>query len=195
LVRRPGARDQGNPTYPLALARALGTAGRDAEARALLMRLRDAEPDSAEINYRLARVAARSGDAAEAVRYYHLAIYSLAPADPQFDRRHVRLELAGFLLDAGQRRAAAAELDAVSEDLPREAAAYVQVAELFERAGDTARAFDTFAAAVKLDPRDAAALGGASRTAAALHDDDEARRYLRAMMQPGSTRRGGATRP
>lgn len=189
LLRRATAKDAANPGYQLVLARALATAGHDLEARTILQRLRENQPDSAEINYRLARLAVRTGDSAEAVRYYHLAIYSLAPADPQYDRPHVRLELAGYLIEHGDRRGAIAELDAVQDDLPDNAASHVQVAALFERAGDTARAFDAYARAVKLDPSDASAIAGAGRTATALHDDEDARRLLRAMVQQAETGR------
>src|ERR1051326_7382575 len=62
--RRATVRDRGDRTYVLALAGALTRNPDDAAARTLLLTLREADPEDAEINLELARIAAGRHDVA-----------------------------------------------------------------------------------------------------------------------------------
>jgi tetratricopeptide (TPR) repeat protein len=164
-LRRAVVRNRTDKTYVLALARALALNHAGDAARSELLALRDAAPEDPDVNLELARLAAERGDVAEATRFYHNALYAPWPSELADLRRRVRLELIRFLLDHDESGRAAAELLAVSADLPDEPGARVQVAQLFARAGDYDHALQQFEQALRLDPADGAALAGAGRSA------------------------------
>ena len=111
------ARDRGQ--YRLQLAQALIDAGRLLEARAQLLTLWSETPGDGVVNLELGRLAARDGDASDAVRFYHGAIDGAWDAGAADARRTARLELARFLTAQGDRAAAQAELIVLSSDPPR----------------------------------------------------------------------------
>jgi tetratricopeptide (TPR) repeat protein len=182
-LRRALFGDRGNPRYTLSLARALADTDRDEEAAQLLLRLRDLHPDDAEINLRLARLVARAGRPVEAVRYYNHAIYGIATLGEDHDRGPIRQELARFLLNEGDRDGALTELGALARELPKDPAAHLEIASLFERAGDLQQARAHYEAGADLDPQSWAALVGAGEASFALHD------YARAARQLGAAGR------
>jgi tetratricopeptide (TPR) repeat protein len=186
-LRKAVARDRLNATYVLALVRALIAASQDDEARRLLLQLREREPDRPEINFRLARLAASSGDTAEAIRYYNHAMYGVDPEDARFDRRRIRLELATFLLDRGRSDDAVGELSALARDTPEMAADHLELAELFLRAGEARAALAQFTAALRREPANARAAAGAGDAAFALGSFVQAERQLQAAVGLGDT--------
>ncbi len=184
------ANDRDNRTYVLALADALIAGNHNAEGRQVLLRLHDSNPDDAEVNLHLARVAAKTGNTEEALRYYNAALDSPLKG-PHVDeqRRQIRIEMIQFLLDHHQHNQALAELFVLDADLPDKAASHVQAAELFLEAGDARRAMDDFAQAIRLDPHNAAALAGAGEAALRLGDYKKARRYLKRATEEGENSR------
>jgi len=189
-LRRAVSRDRLNATYVLALVRALTAAGgaeAAAEARRLLLQLREREPDRPEINFRLARLSAATGDVDEATRYYNHAMYGLAPDSPEYDRRRIRVELATLLLDSGDRERALAELFALAPDVPDEAADRLELGRLFLRAGDPRSALTQFSAALRVEAGNAEASAGAGEAALALGSFVQAERYLQAAIRQGAT--------
>ncbi len=190
-LRRAVSRDRLNATYVLALVRALtdpsqGEDGR-AEARRLLLQLREREPDRPEINFRLARLSAGSGDVEEATRYYNHAMYGLAPDNPEYDRRRIRVELATFLLDQGERDRSLGELFTLAADVPDAAADRNELGDLFLRAGDARAALAQFTGALRDEPQNGAASAGAGRAAFALGSFPQAERYLQQAIRQGAT--------
>jgi tetratricopeptide (TPR) repeat protein len=184
-LRRAVAGDRANRSYALALARGLEASHRDADAERLLKQLRDESPDDPEINCRLARLAVARQDVATAVRYYHSAMYDADPGDSLFSRQAIAFELASVLLDHGDHDGALAELIALSRDLPPDAAGdQREVARLFLRAGDPARALTHFLAAAVQSPA-ADALAGAATAEIALHNFPGAVRDGRAALRDG----------
>lgn len=177
-LRHAASADQTSVLYALALARGLARTGRDDEAWQILQRLRGEQPEHAEINYRLARLAASRGDPAAAIRYYHNAMYGIASNDPQLTRHAIALELAGVLLDHGDRDRALAELIDLATELGLGAADELRVAALFLRAGDAARARNHFLVAAAGAAAGApTALAGAGDAAMAEHDFGAAEQY------------------
>lgn len=185
-LRKAVARDRLNPTYVLALARALIDASQEEEARRLLLQLREREPDRPAVNFRLARLAARRGDLVEATRYYNHAMYGAEPDDPRFDRRRIRLEFATFLLDQGQREEALSELAALGREVPDTAADHMELARLFLRAGDAGAALTQFTAAMRVEPDNGHAAAGAGEAAFALGSFVQAERHLQAAVRLGA---------
>jgi Tfp pilus assembly protein PilF len=177
--RRATVRNRANKTYVLALARALALNRDDEPARGVLLTLRETEPENAEINLELARLAGRRQDVTEASRFYHNALYAPWPAGLADTRRNVRLELIRFLLTHNQAGRALSELLAVVADLPDQPAAHLQVAQLFAEAGDDTHALEQFQRALRLTPTDGAALAGAGQSAFQLGEYVLARTYLR----------------
>jgi tetratricopeptide (TPR) repeat protein len=180
-LRKATANDRENRKYAFALAEALARANHDAEARQVLLRLRESDPENAEVNLNLARLAAKSRDIPDAVRYYENALYGRwtgSQVDEQ--RRQVRIELIRFLLAQQQRNRALSELLIVETELPETATSHIQAAELFAETGDWQHALKNFTQAVQLDPHNATALTGAGQAAFQVGDYVKARRYLEA---------------
>jgi len=185
--RKATASDRENRTYSLALANALALAGDDPEARQILLNLREATPEDAEINLQLARLAAKRGDMEEAVRYYRNALYGLwtgTRIDEQ--RRNVRLELIQFLLDRNQRNQALSELLILTTEIPADdTVAQMQVAQWFLQSGDPTRALAHYKRALDLERNNPAALAGAGEAAFQLGNYALSERYFEAAAARG----------
>jgi len=167
-----------NRLYGLRLAQALLAANQVEEARPYLLNLWQHEPGNGTVNLELAHLAARKGDAAEANRYFHNAIYGVWEKDPENQRRQVRLELCEFLLSRGERQAAQATLIELAADLPKDAGLYAHVGTLLLKAEDYSQALGAFRQALNLDPRQQTALTGAGEASFRMANYRDARRYL-----------------
>jgi len=178
-----------DPLIELQLAHALSAAGHYHEARAYLLGLWESEPGNGTVNLELARLAAGSGSVAEAVQYYHDAIYGQWDTDTTDHRRQARLELAEFLLKVGQKAEAQAELIAFAADLPPDPALQTQVATLLLKTGEYEHAAPLFRQALRLRPNSTPALEGAGEASFEMRNYADARRYL------ARARRLGAVSP
>lgn len=167
-----------NARYRLQLGRALAAAGRLPEARTYLLGLWERQPGSGTVNLELAHLAVREGSEPDALRYFHNAIYGEWDVDPASQRRKARLELAEFLLNAGDKPRAQSELIALTADLPPDAELQTQVGALMLRAGDYDHALDLFLEAVGKSPRMDAALAGAGEACFLMNNFSGAQRYL-----------------
>ena len=154
-----------NAQYQLRLARALMAVGHSeeagAEARTYLLNLLEHEPGNGTVNLELARLAARDHAVSDALRFYHGAIYGEWNDDPIVRRRAARLELVEFLLDAGQKDSARAELIALAADLPADPTLQTKVGTLLLRVAGYDDALKLFRQALVEEPRLAPALAGA----------------------------------
>lgn len=163
-LRRALAADRASTEYAMALARALeqGDAGEVEEARRLLLGLRARAPESAEVNYRLARLAVRRDRPIDAVRYYNQALFGLLPEDGSLRERQIQLELADLLIAQGEREEAVATLAILARDADGDAELRQTLGVLYTRADDPRQALAQFTAAI-----DAGAAGGAIHREAA----------------------------
>ncbi|MGI9103423.1 MAG: tetratricopeptide repeat protein [Terriglobales bacterium] len=176
-----------NSEYRLRLAEALARANRPRQARAYLSALWSEQPGDGTVNIELARLSAQNGNLADALRYYHGAIYGVWPDDPAARRREARLELVQFLLNRNTPQQAQAELMALAADLPpSDAALAMRVAELMTQAGDWRHARDEFLHVLSIEPNNAAALAGTGEAAFHLRDFSEASNYLQRAIDAGS---------
>lgn len=162
----------------LRLAEALLAAGRPAEARAYLADLWQEQPGNGRVNLVLARIAAATGDVDGATRYYQNAVQGAWEDAAAERRRETRLELATYLIAHDRDAQAEAELAALAAGLPPVSPLRVPTARLLVAAGAPARARALFDEALQNDPRDEAALRGASEAALALGDHAAVVRYL-----------------
>src|SRR3954452_4437837 len=178
-LRRATVRDRGYKRYLFSLADALALAHDQEGARAVLMTLRESEPEDRQVNLQLARLAAARPDVAEALRFYHNALYAPWPNEMAGPRRAVRVELARFLLSHGEAERAVAELLALAADMPDELTLHLEMAQLFADAGDQPHALDQFQHALKQDPGNRAAITGGGLAAFRMGDYATARSLLR----------------
>jgi tetratricopeptide (TPR) repeat protein len=167
-----------NARYRLRLGQALMAAGRLTEAQTYLLSLREREPGSGTVNLELAHLAVRQGSESEAVRFFHEAIYGEWDEGPAARRRAARLELAEFLLDAGDKARAQAELIALAADLPRDPQLQARVGTLLLRARAYEEALKLFRDALEESPGMEAALAGAGEACFEMYDFAGAQRYL-----------------
>lgn len=162
------------------LAEALSEEGRNEEARSYLLGLLGQAPADAAVNLALARIAASSGSEAEALRYYHGAIYGIWPANREENRLDTRLELCRFLIAENDGASADSELIALEAEIPRRNGAVLhdQTGELFLRAGDANRGLEEFRRALEGPHPPSDAVRGAGLAAFRLGDYRGAERYL-----------------
>lgn len=168
-----------NDAYRLKLALALMRSGKLDEARVHLTNLWEQRPGDATVNLQLARVMARLGDAQDAIRYYHGAIFGVWDSKPLQNREASRFELVNYLLSTNQSAAAQSELIALAAELPPNSAQQVKLGDLMMEAGEPDRAFVAYANARKANRNDVQAALGAARAAFALRRYAEARDYAR----------------
>ncbi len=177
-LRTALAYSHSDPKVRLRLAEALAAAGQIRQAHAYLLALWEESPADGNFNLELARLAARTGEMAEAQRYYHGAIYGLWNDDPIARRRNVRLELVRFLLSRRATQQAESELIALAADLPPDPQWQMEVGQLLLQVADPGRALALFRAVIAKGPRDAGALAAAGEAAFQLQDYVSARHYL-----------------
>ena len=179
--RKAVAGERENRKYAFALANALAAGNHDQEAMQTILRLREFDPENADINLALARLAAKHNDLSETIHYYENAIYGRwAGTEVDQRRREVRIELIQFLMAHQQRARALSELLILDAELPRTAEAHEKAGELFLQVRDAQHALNDFSEAIKLDNHNASALAGVGEASFDLGDYVKAQRYLEA---------------
>ncbi|HMD32818.1 MAG TPA: tetratricopeptide repeat protein [Candidatus Acidoferrales bacterium] len=167
-----------NREYQLRLAQTLVAANRDDEARPYLLSLWEHEPGNADVNLELARLAARRGDVAEALRYYHGSIYGQWDSNVVEQRRNTRLELIRYLTAHALKQQALSEIIALAANLPPDAALQAMAGNLFLEQGSFDRALARFREALRLDPKSVRALLGAGHASFEAGNFSDAEGYL-----------------
>jgi tetratricopeptide (TPR) repeat protein len=166
--------------YQLSLAEALIGMKHTGEASAYLLNLWDREPDNGLVNLELARIAAQQGQAKDAMRYYHDAVYAAWPSGQEWRRRDARRELIELLLRLSDKAEAQSELIALSENVGDDPKQQKQIGDLFLQAQDYQRALAAYRNSLKADKRNEGDLAGAGYAAFELGRYAEAQRYLQA---------------
>jgi tetratricopeptide (TPR) repeat protein len=149
-----------NREYRLALGLTLVMIGRLEEASVYLEEVLRRDPTNGRANLGLARIATQQERTADAVTCYHRAIYGSWPADQAANQVQVRFELAAFLEKAGMRTQATAELLAIVDRVPNDAAARKRVGRLLLDYGAPGQSADVFRGLVRENNRDAEAYAG-----------------------------------
>ncbi len=168
-----------NRFYRLRLAQALVLSNHDKEALAHFRELWEREPGDGEVNLELARLAAHSGNMADALRFYHGAVYGLWSGDPEESRQKAWLELIGLLLSQHADTQAQSELLALSASVPARTSLNLNLASMFMRAGDDSHALSFYRSVLKTDRENQAALIGAGEASLALGDFRAAVEYFK----------------
>lgn len=163
----------------LSLAQALLALNRTEEALQYLTNLWQREPENGMVNFELARIYAEKGDATQALRYYHNAIYAIWNQDQDPVRRSSRLELINFLLARQLHGQAESELIALQSNLPQDPELITKVGELFMQVPDYQRALELFVRSLKLRHQAPDALAGAGQAAFELGQYKTSEHYLK----------------
>jgi Flp pilus assembly protein TadD len=170
------------------LAEALASAGRIQEATVYFNTLLESQQGSGVINLQLARLAARQGNADQAIQDYQRAIYGNWEGDGYVRRREVRLELINYLIANHMLDQARSELLVASGNAPADdISVQLELARKMEQAQDPSDAFHVYRTILHHHPSLREALDGAGRTAFQLGRYLEAKRYLsRALELPAT---------
>jgi tetratricopeptide (TPR) repeat protein len=159
------------------------------EAREALLRLRESDPEDAEVNLSLAKLEVNSGNIPDAVRLYQNALYGQWTGNQVDERRQqVRFELIHLLLDHHERSRALSELLVLGSEIPQSAGANAEIAKLFLSAGDAQHALEYFENSLRSDPRNADSLAGAGDAAFRMREYTKALHYLQAAVNQGEDR-------
>ena len=169
---------RGNYSYQLDLAQALVGLHRTEEASAYLVNLWEREPENGLVNLELARIAAQKGNAEQALRYYHNAIYATWPGNQEQEMRATRLELIGYLLKMNARVQAQSELILLAANLNNDPAQQAHVGTLFLQAQDYSDALTAYLQSLHVEKNNHEALAGAGRAAFELGRYQDAAHYL-----------------
>ena len=180
--------ERGNTTYALGLAEAMMGDGHSDDAEQILIGALDRSANDGDVNLLMARLLDRTGRPADAVVYYHRAIFGRWGADSTQRRIQARFELVDALArrkDGGAMLAELLPLEATLSDNP---AVRRRLAHLFLQAGSPRRAMDILRDFIRQDPRDADAYTGMAEAALALGNFATARAdFAEAFaLQPGS---------
>ncbi len=169
---------RGNFDYELSLARALLGLKRTAEAEAYLVNLWSQRPENGLVNLELARIAAARGDMAQALRYYHNAIYATWHGDQEAQERNARLELINYLLGINAKTQAQSEMISLAANLDDDPVQQTNLGALFLRAQDYEHGLAAYRRALSVNPHSPVALAGAGTSAFELGRYSLAQRYL-----------------
>ena len=150
-------------SHQLLLAEALAQAHHPEEAQAYFLSLLDEQPADGFLNLQLASLARLRKDSQAAIRYYRAAAAGNWNGDSMTKRFHAQLELADYLAELGDLRSARAELLVATADAPEDAMADTTIGQRFERVNELPEALKFYERALRLNPKDTAALTGARR--------------------------------
>src|SRR5437660_4837702 len=106
--------------FEVAFVQALIANGNSDEARSYLLDMYERAPGNSRVNLELARMAAQTGEDADAKRYYNGAIYGVWDENPDNvlrSRMETRLELYRYLMDRREKAEAQSVLQLVRERL------------------------------------------------------------------------------
>ena len=153
------AAERSNPVYQRALAEAMLNAGKPEEARDIAAELLQRNPTDAAASLLVARALVRQRKPAQAIPYYHRAIYGVWDTHPAGNRVRSRFELVDVLAGMEARRELLAELLPLQDQAPSDRETRKRIAHLFLEAGAPTRAIEIFRSLLK-QKRDAGAYAG-----------------------------------
>lgn len=188
--RKATAAEHFNRQNALSLASVLAVGKHRAEALQTLMRLRESDPEDAQINLYLARLQSELGNTNESVQFYENSLYGRWTGNEVDERRRqVRIELVKMLLERNQTSRAISELLILQTELPATATSHTEAGRLFLQAGDPQHALKEFQEALEVERKFDPALHGAGEASFDLGDYSSARRYLSEVNEGNQTRK------
>jgi Tfp pilus assembly protein PilF len=177
--------DRANEDYQFALGQALLAAGQPSEAETVLNALLQENPFAGPANLELARVMVHANKNADAISYYHRAIYGQWREDAGANPLRVRFELAGFLSHQNSKEALLAELLPLQDEAPDDVTTQERLGTWFLAAGSPPRAADVFRKILRADPRSSGAHAGLGDAEFASGNYRSARDEFQAALRTG----------
>lgn len=160
---------RGDQRYEIAHARAALASGRLDVAQVVLAGVLRNNHADGEANLLMARVSARRGNRADALAYYHRAVYGEWPADAAAHRTAARLEVIGLLAERGQSQELLGEM-LLLEQSTDDPAVERRLARQYLDAGAPDRALDVWRRLRRDAPDDATILEGIGEAHLASHE-------------------------
>jgi len=151
--RRALAFNPADRGYRLSLAEALFETGHMNEAIAHLAELHEEDPTDGDVSLWLARIHARQGNSAEAIIWYHRAIYGYWRDDPARHRIDARWELINYLAQHGDRQRLIAELLELYGEAPDDARLRLKIGRMLLDHGAVENAKEVFQETANSNPR------------------------------------------
>jgi tetratricopeptide (TPR) repeat protein len=152
--------ERGNRDYSRTLAQAQLTAGKINDAEATLTDLLQTDPSDGLASLTMARVLVREGRFAEAISYFHRAVYGQWNQDAAANQLRARFELIDLLAQRNSKEDLLAELLPIQDQPPRDWKMRIRLGQLFLQAGFPARAAVLFRAVLHDAPGNADAYAG-----------------------------------
>ncbi len=149
-----------NRFYQQTLAQTQLAADKTADAEATLRGLLESDPTDGEANLIMGRVLAKENRFAEAISYFHRAIYGQWGQDAAQNRLRARFELIDLLAQRDSKEDLLAELLPVQDQVPRDLQTRARMGRLFLRAGSPTRAADIYRGIVQEAPGNADGYAG-----------------------------------
>lgn len=175
---------RGYPEAERALALALLSLDRHAEAESYFRDLLQRDPADGPINRGIARIAVARGRPPDARASYQRAIYGQWPGDQLTGRIETRFELIEYLRSIGAREEVLAELLRLKTEIPPEQTAVERrLSEMLVTAGAVTDAIDVLRRAAVSAPKDVELLAHLARTELDAGRSVEARATLRRALQ------------
>ena len=158
---------RGERAYQLALARALGATGKPADAERILAEMLQRDATDAAANLEMARVLVEEERIAQAISFYHRAIYGQWKGGSSGRLTRARFELIDLLAKQGSSKELLAELLPIQAEGNTDVAVRKRLGTLFIVAGSPERAAAIFRGILRERPRDPEAHAGIGEAALA----------------------------
>ena len=152
--------ERGNRDYLRTLAQAQFAAGKTADAESTLTELLQSDSTDGLANLIMGRVLVKEGRFAEAISYFHRAIYGHWNENAAENRLRARFELIDLLAQRNSKEELLAELLPVQDQAPHDLKTRTRMGRLFLLAGSPARAADVFRGILHDAPANADAYAG-----------------------------------
>jgi len=159
-IKNAIAIERGNRDYLRTLAQAQLAAGQTADAESTLAELLQADSTDGLANLIMGHVLVKEGRFAEAVSYFHWAIYGSWNQDATKNRLQARFELIDLLAQHDSKAELLAELLPLQDETLPNLEARTRVGRLFLQAASPARAADVFRGIIHDAPANSDAYAG-----------------------------------
>jgi Tfp pilus assembly protein PilF len=154
------AMERGNRDYPRTLAQVQLAAGKTADAESTLTDLLETDPNDGLASLTMARVLVKEGRFAEAISYFHRAVYGQWNQDAAANQLRARFELIDLLAARNSKEELLAELLPIQDQPPGDLGMRIRLGQLFLQAGSPARAAIMFRGVLHDAPGNADAYAG-----------------------------------
>jgi tetratricopeptide (TPR) repeat protein len=160
LLLKAHTLERNNTLYEIDLIDALVAAKKSEDAQPLMNEILLREPDDGRANLSAARLALENGQSADAISYYHRAIYGDWPQNAPAHRVAARMEVIHLLAAEKKNQELLAELLPLEEEAKTNIPIQKDLGHLFLIAGSPNRAAGAYRAMIDRDPKDADAHSG-----------------------------------